>query len=219
MITPARQTAPITRRIQNTSELTRIMFTSFLGCLVRIVCGKGHLCKRLLTGVTGIELAAGGVDLDTKVLTECIFDTKFFKSVLKNFDLGRLGTFKNNLGGARVVADQIDMVKISRVFLEFDQVGEGLGMFDRVVDIFKKGVSNKTAVFGGRNVFIQGGKNVPDRVSLVYRHDLRSLLVERRVTGAGQINLRIFFDQSLDAWNEADGRDGEAMRRKGIIIR
>lgn len=104
------------------------------------------------------------------------------------------------------------MEETKAVWRGADEIGEGGGVSDAVIDVFEENVGEEDFAVGDGQMMIKGGHNFLDGVGSGDRHEFDPLIIERVVEGEGEIDVGVVAGESFDARNDANGGEGQVAR-------
>ncbi len=154
-------------------------------------------------GLTGAELAAGGVGFEAARIAHTVFNVVLFEDVAKLGDPFGGGALVVRIAD-RVVGDQVDMG-----LKAFEVVGEFLGLGGAVVHAREEDVFKGDAAFSGFHIGATVGEEGFEGVGAGTGNQLFAQALVGGVEADSEGDLELMFGQLRDPTGQADGGDGE----------
>ena len=104
------------------------------------------------------------------------------------------------------------MEEATAVWGSADEVGEGGGVSNAVIDVFEEDVCQEDFAVGDGQMLVNGGHNLLDGVGGGDGHEFGPFVVEGVVEGEGEVDVGVVAGESLDARNDANGGEGQVAR-------
>ncbi len=153
-------------------------------------------------------MAAGGVYIGAEILPHRVMDFVLGENSLEFLDDGVGWLLEGGQGVATVVADEVDVEETEAVRRGADEIGEGSGVSDAIIDVFEEDVGEEDFAVGDGQMLVDGGHDFLDGVGVGDGHKFDALIIEGIVKREGQIDVGVVASESLDTWNYTNSGNG-----------
>ena len=159
--------------------------------------------------VSGCQLAASSLNVRAEVLSHGVVDFILSKDGLEFLD-DRIGGFlEGSQSVAAIVFNKVDVEEATAVWGSADEVGEGGGVSNAVIDVFEEDVGEEDFAVGDGQMLVNGGHNLLDGIGGGDGHEFGPFVVEGVVEGEGEVDLGIFGREFFNSWNDANSGNGQ----------